>query len=85
MHFLPPYSPEMNPVEYLNQDFKSYLKKLKLNSPSEVITATDTYINQYACNTYECKKRVQSFFLGEGCDYSLISVLDHIYAKENAA
>lgn len=51
LYYLPAYCPELNPVEYFNQEFKAHLRKLKLNYAKEVIDATDKYIEKFQLNS----------------------------------
>ena len=71
----------MNPVEYFNQEFKAHLRKLKLNSVKDVIDATDKYIEEFQLNSEESRDHVGKFFLGEGCDYSLTVIIDHLISN----
>ena len=81
LYYLPSYCPELNPVEYFNQEFKAHLRKLKLNSVKDVIDATDKYIEEFQLNSEESRDHVGKFFLGEGCDYSLTVIIDHLISN----
>ena len=82
LYFLPKYCPEMNPVEYFNQEFKAHLKGLKLNNEKDVIKATENYLKKYEKSTEEMKNHVRNFFMGEGCSYSLIQIYDFILKNQ---
>ncbi len=57
--FLPPYSPELNPQEYVNQDVKTNVigKKRPINKP-QMRSNVETFMNERKNN----KKQVQKYF-----------------------
>ena len=68
--WLPPYSPEINPVEFFNQDYKAYLRKKASRNAKDVIMHSEDYF----CELYydrDRKSTIQSFFRGETCSYSM--------------
>ena len=72
LEFIPAYCPEINPVEFLNNDYKGYLRRLRLDNKEDVIDATKKYISQYIDgDEQEIIKRVKSFFNAVDCKYSI--------------
>ena len=80
--FLPKYCPEMNPVEYFNQEFKGYLKSKNLRNSKDVEKAAAAYIDSYNNDNEETRKHVQHFFMGEGCSYSIIQIMDYLISEK---
>ena len=73
--WLPPYCPEINPVEYFNNAYKNYLRKKGSKTKKDVIEDSDDFF--WEMNQSENKKEfVQSFFLGETCSYSMLTYLE---------
>ena len=67
LRFLPAYSPEMNPDEYLNRDMKSRLSNKPMTSNSEVLeNRVLSYMDQLESN----KELVQSFFSYDKVKYA---------------
>ena len=69
LEFLPAYCPELNPVEFFNNDFKSYLRRMALRNADDVRKATDEYIHEYV-DTKSIEERVKNFFKAPSCVYS---------------
>ena len=44
---IPPYCPDLNPVELFNNEYKGYIKKNLCRNESDVLKATDSFINFY--------------------------------------
>lgn len=64
---LPPYSPELNPDEYLNQDIKtSTVRSKPPRSKDEMKSAT----LQFLANKKKSKKNVQSYFRNQHIKYA---------------
>lgn len=81
LHFLPPYCPEINPVEFFNQEYKSFLKGEELRNSKEVVDKTNEYISKFNNANQETKSHIRSFFKAEECSYSIIQVLDYLYSE----
>lgn len=74
--YLPEYCPEMNPVEFFNNDFHNHLEKLNLESSKDVVNATYDYINWYMYSKNDDhkndkKSKIHNFFFAESCKYSV--------------
>lgn len=67
LKFLPAYSPEMNPDEYLNRDMKSRLANQKITSNSNVI---ENRVLNYMDYLERNQPLVQSFFSYERVKYA---------------
>ena len=67
LKFLPAYSPEMNPDEYLNRDMKSRLSNNPMTSDAEVI---ENRVLSYMDHLEKNKELVQSFFSYEHVKYA---------------
>lgn len=64
LEWLPAYCPELNPVEYLNNDFKGYLKRQGSLNKKEVIEKSKEYVSRYIdCDKYIAESRIITFFL----------------------
>lgn len=70
--WLPPYCPEINPVEYFNNDFKHYLNAHPTRNKIEVILDVDNYFFDLNDDINEKDRIIKSFFLGESCSYSMM-------------
>lgn len=73
LEFLPAYCPELNPVEFFNNDFKSYLRRRALRNADDVSKATDDYIYDYMheyIDKQSIEERVKKFFQAPSCIYS---------------
>ena len=71
LEYLPAYSPDLNPVEFMNNDFKTHLRKQALNTSKDVIRATNDYIHQYSNGDRKIvEARVKQFFKAPSCLYS---------------
>ena len=71
--WLPPYCPELNPVEYFNNEYKQYLASRNSRTPAEVSQHTDDFL--WKIRDMEDEERteyIQSFFMGEGCAYVML-------------
>lgn len=67
VEFLPKYSPEMNPVEYLNHDVKANAKKRYLaTNQQELVEQTETFLNRKSAN----QPLVMNYFLAEHVQYA---------------
>jgi transposase len=67
LFFLPPYSPELNPDELLNQDVKSNaVGRKRARTPGEL----KNNITQYLFGTQNCPDIVQSYFLKSEVRYA---------------
>jgi uncharacterized protein YegL len=64
--FLPPYSPELNPQEYVNQDEKQILMAKKDQSIDEMKNNVDEFMN-YGKND---KRHVQKYFHAKHVRYA---------------
>jgi len=65
--YLPPYSPEFNPDEYLNQDYKRNANKNNIpKTKDELRQNTLNYMNELVKN----RERVASFFKHESVKYA---------------
>jgi transposase len=57
--YLPPYSPEINPDEYLNRDFKTGLQSSsRSESKGELVRKTEAFMN----SLYQLPERVRFYF-----------------------
>jgi transposase len=55
--YLPPYSPELNPDEYLNQDVKASLSgKMRMDGISDLEEQVTDFMNSRKKNTHQVKK-----------------------------
>lgn len=67
LYFLPAYSPELNPDEYVNNDVKNKIRsKPAPRSQSEL----EGYVRTYMRKLYHNKKKVKSFFEHEKVNYA---------------
>jgi transposase len=66
VHYLPPYCPEMNPTELLNQDLKANAFKHKIiRSQDELEIATRVYLGNIQFDEF----KVRSFFTPKPVEY----------------
>lgn len=57
IRYLPPYSPELNPDEYLNQDVKANLTgKMRMNDPDDIEDQVTDFLNRRKKNSKQVKK-----------------------------
>ena len=65
---IPPYCPELNPVELFNNEYKGYLKKSLCRNEKDVLNATEAFINSYQMAEGEPltvgKRKARHFFKG---------------------
>lgn len=55
--FLPPYSPELNPDEYLNQDLKANIVgKVKMNDSADLVVGIKSFMQKRQKNPTQVKK-----------------------------
>jgi len=67
LFFLPPYSPEMNPQELVNQDIKSNAGNFKLMTSMQDLTINlRYYLTQIQFNSY----KIQSYFQKDSVKYA---------------
>ena len=77
--WLPAYCPELNPVEYLNNDFKGYLKKFVAQTKEDVIQKAKEYIEQYIIDDEtKTKERISSFFKAKYCQFTY-HIYNHVF------
>ena len=66
---IPPYCPDLNPVELFNNEYKGYIKKNLCRNESDVLKATDAFINFYQTSEGQGrrkgKRKARNFFKGE--------------------
>ena len=65
----------------LNISIKN-LKGKNLKNSKEVEKSTAAYIASYNKNDEETRKHVQRFFMGEGCSYSIIQIMDYLISDK---
>ena len=84
--FLPPYCPDLNPVEYLNNDLKNALRKTNSLNKAQVINDAEAFMDRLSDDKYK-KEKLQSYALGEGVSWLWLNYLDAVaaYKKERAA
>lgn len=61
--YLPPYSPDFNPIEKMWSKIKSVLRKLKARSASDLKSSVDTAFNLISAN--DCSGWFDSCFIGQ--------------------
>jgi len=67
LFYLPPYSPDLNPDEYLNQDYKQSANRNKVPTTKKQLEAnTIAYMESLAKNP----EKVKSFFQAESVKYA---------------
>jgi transposase len=67
LHHLPPYCPDMNPTELLNQDLKANAFKHKMIfNQTELEIATRVYLGDIQFNEF----KVRSFFMPKSVEYA---------------
>lgn len=65
--FLPPYSPDLNPSEFLNQDVKANtIRKIRPKSPTQMISAVRNYLRSRQRTPQKLKK----YFHAESVRYA---------------
>lgn len=67
LFFLPPYSPELNPDEYLNQDIKTNTVRSKPPRDKNELTST---VTDFVVNKKKSKKAVKQYFQNEFIKYA---------------
>ena len=68
IHYLPPYCPEMNPTELLNQDLKANAFKHKMiTNQTELEIATRVYLGDIQFKEF----KVRSFFTPKSVEYAM--------------
>ena len=71
LFFLPPYTPEHNPDEYLNQDVKLEIsKRLKPRSEEQL----KSLLKSHMCKTQRNKEKVRNFFNHPKVQYASIAI-----------
>ena len=87
LDWLPAYCPELNSVEYLNNDFKGYLKKKAAQTQEEVIQNAKEYITMFVDgDEKETKQKISSFFKAKYCSFTNTiynQVFHNIEIKDN--
>ena len=79
LEWLPAYCPELNPVEYLNNDFKGYLKKFAATTKEDVINKAKEYIEKYIIDDEtKTKERISSFFMAKYCLFTY-QIYNHVF------
>jgi transposase len=67
LHFLPPYSPDLNPAEYLNQDVKANsLRRMRAKN----LTELKNNISNYLRKKQKCPEKIKRFFQAEKVRYA---------------
>jgi len=66
LHFLPPYAPDINPVELFNNALKSKIRHSKAMDSAELIEFIDDYMNE---KKYD-KEFIKNFFNGKEVKYT---------------
>ena len=75
--WLPAYCPELNPVEFLNNEFKGYLRKKGSISKEDVVKLSKEYISMYVDgDENEMRQRIINFFKTKECLYSYLVYID---------
>ena len=81
--YLPQYSPELNPVEFYNNDFHTHLEKIALKNAQEVIEESYSYIAWYRDNkNNQATDKVKSYFYAPECRYT-IEIYNKIQSEIN--
>lgn len=67
----PPYTPQLNPVELFNNEFKLFLKKYSCRNRSEVSNRTNDFINKFKdkedMSTKIGRRKARQYIKGESC------------------
>ena len=70
---IPPYSPELNPVELMNNEFKNTLKKFECLDKKDVSRHTDNFISMFQDNEntskIEGRRKVRQYTKGKECSF----------------
>ena len=70
---IPPYCPELNPVELFNNEYKAFVKKKVCKNEADVFKATSAFINTYQTRAgvprKEGRRKARQFFKGEHTQY----------------
>lgn len=68
-YYLPAYCPNMNPVEYLNNDIKNKLRRSGVETMDELIARAKEIAKEYNKDTDEMKEKIKSYFQAKECKY----------------
>ena len=79
--WLPPNAPEINCVEYLNNDFKTYLKSSRAEGAESVVKKAHSYVGEMREKTLENKIKISNFSQAEGCKYIYKTMVD-VFGQE---
>lgn len=70
---IPPYCPELNPVELMNNEFKASLKKYECQNKKEVSDNTDKFIDKFQDAEKQSRKygrrKARQYFKGNKCSF----------------
>ena len=81
IEWLPAYCPELNPVEYLNNDYKTFIKKKGEISKDDVINISKQYISSYVDgDEKQMRQKIINFFKAKDCSYSL-DIYNEVFKK----
>ena len=69
--FLPPYAPEINPVERFNRVLKDFLKKHACKKPAEVVELGNKFVENFWKEVEESPEKVIDLFHDEDCEYAI--------------
>ena len=69
--YLPPYAPEINPVERFNSLLKCALRRYAFRKPAEVIEATRNFVRGFCTEAQKNPEKVINLFRDEDCRYSI--------------
>ena len=69
--WLPPYYPELNPVEQFNNYYKGHLAKKASKTPEEVSRDSEDFFWELS-NRKDKETFIKHFFMGEQCAYSIL-------------
>lgn len=75
IEYFPAYCPEINPVEYINNAFKSYLSK---TAADKTLVDVSLKADEYFWEIYDSPEKaeiIQGFFLAEEASYSMVQYL----------
>ena len=71
VYYLPKYCPEMNPVEYLNNDIKNKLRRSGVETMDELIARAQTIVEEYNTKSAEMREKIKSYFRAPDCKYTI--------------
>lgn len=82
--WLPAYCPEINPVEYVNNDFKAYLRNKASLTKEDVRKVAKNYISEYHRGDEDAvKQRIINFFKAQDCLFTYSIYMDVFYNFNN--